>query len=124
MNLREKRRYWFTYLANKMGDQALSEKLGYKDNNFLNQVKNGHKPIGNQNAERFCAALGVHSGWFDRQPPGEGRDNEIYELAKDATEEQTIAAMRSIAQIVSPPVALAIARVFLDRASSPDEGQS
>ena len=77
MDATEIRRLNANYLADKRyGRQELSGKLGYQDNNYLNQLLGGHSPMGGRTARKFESSLGLPEGWMDTPHPDLwGRDD-------------------------------------------------
>ena len=64
------------YLTDKHGRQEASAKLGYQDNNYLNQILGGFSPMGGRTARRFEDAFDLPNGWMDTPHPDLwGRDD-------------------------------------------------
>lgn len=70
-HLHERRKYWVAKLASQMGRDDLSRRLGYSDNNYLNQVITGHTPLGNQNAKKWAEKLGLAADYLDQPIPND-----------------------------------------------------
>lgn len=75
MTLNEKRRYWFGKYVAERDRASVARQLGYNDNVYINQVIAGHSSLGNKNAERWCDALKLPAGWFDRPVPDDSADS-------------------------------------------------
>lgn len=70
MDVREIRQRNAAYLADKRyGRSVLASKLGYSDNNYLNQLTGGHSAMGGRTARKFEKALDLPEGWMDAPHP-------------------------------------------------------
>ncbi|USD19987.1 S24 family peptidase [Microbulbifer variabilis] len=65
MEIKDIRKDNLNLLADKHGRNTISEKLGYPDNNYINQLCGGHTNIGSRTARKIEAALGLKTGWMD-----------------------------------------------------------
>jgi len=70
MDVKETRRRNASYLADKKYSRStVTQKLGYSDNNYLNQILTGHSGMGDKTARRFEKSLDLSAGWMDRPHP-------------------------------------------------------
>lgn len=67
MENKEIRRLNLLYLAEKkFTREALADKIGYPNTNFINQMTGGFAKIGDRVARKIEVALGLPEGWMDR----------------------------------------------------------
>jgi hypothetical protein len=70
MDVKETRRLNARYLADKKySRQFVARKLGYADNNYLNQLLTSHSSMGDRTARKFETKLDLADGWMDRPHP-------------------------------------------------------
>lgn len=65
MEIKDIRKHNINLLAGKYGRTAIADKLGYPDNNYVNQLCGGHTNIGSRTARKIEAAFGLATGWMD-----------------------------------------------------------
>ncbi|MFI2810162.1 LexA family protein [Microbulbifer sp. JSM ZJ756] len=65
MEIKDIRRDNLNLLAGEHGRTTIAQKLGYPDNNYINQLCGGHTNIGNRTARKIEAALDLEKGWMD-----------------------------------------------------------
>lgn len=62
----------------KYSRKELSEKLGYQDSGYLNQILSGHARMGDRTARSIEESLDIPKGWMDAPHPSiwgdEGKD--------------------------------------------------
>ncbi|WP_346839804.1 S24 family peptidase [Microbulbifer sp. SAOS-129_SWC] len=65
MDIKDIRRANINLLADMYGRTDISEKLGYPDNNYINQLCSGHGSFGSRTARKIEEALQLPRGWMD-----------------------------------------------------------
>lgn len=65
MEIKDIRRNNINLLADKYGRTAIAEKLGYPDNNYINQLCGGHTNIGSRTARKIEIAFNLERGSMD-----------------------------------------------------------
>lgn len=76
------------YWADKIGRDALAQKAGYPDTNYLNQLYKSHGSFGGGTARKFEKALGLEEGEFDKENPytkTEGINSETFIATENVT---------------------------------------
>lgn len=71
MEIKDIRMRNLNLLADQHGRTAIAEKLGYPDNNYINQLCGGHTNLGSRTARKVESAFGLPTGWMD-YPQWEG----------------------------------------------------
>ncbi|MBT12284.1 MAG: hypothetical protein CMI02_09635 [Oceanospirillaceae bacterium] len=70
MDVKEIRRLNARHLAErKFSRQLVAKRLGYADNNYLNQLLTGHSQMGDRTARKFEKSLDMPNGWMDQPHP-------------------------------------------------------
>lgn len=82
MTIEEIRRQNILYWAEKLGRNALAEKIGYRDTIYLNALCGGHGSFGKNTARKIEKALGLSTGWFDQDHHPDINQNKIDQIVE------------------------------------------